>query len=156
MYKNIDAARTLGISNATITKKVKRKGLKKEVFEELMRGKFTPSRPNNFFITRIAEINRDLNKKEGVNLRNPYLEALSDLNNIIRDNRNTSLSDGEVKFFEDAQPVETTPISALQSNTNPIVNSQITDAPPVLAASGQNQNLTKPLEIKDVFNRGIV
>ena len=148
MYKNIDAARTLGISNAAITKKVKRKGLKKEVFEELMRGKFTPSRPNNFFITRIAEINRDLNKKEGVNLRNPYLEALSDLNNIIRDNRNTSLSDGEVKFFEDIQPIETAPATtSQQSNVNPIVNSPISGAgvnPVVLGPSGTNTALTKP------------
>ena len=31
-----------------------------------------------------------------------------------------------------------------QSNTNPIVNSQITGTTPVLAASGQNQVLTKP------------
>jgi len=152
MYKNIDAARTLGVSNAKITNKVKRKGLKKEVFEDLMRGKFTPSRPNDFFITRIAEINRDLNKKEGVNLRNPYLEAISDLNNIVKDNRNTSLSDGEVKFFEDAQPIETAPISSIQSNINPIINSQITDAPPVLAASGTNQNLTRPVQLRDVFD----
>ena len=144
MYKNIEAARTLGISNAKIANKVKRKGLKKEVFEQLMRGKYTPTRPNDFFITRIAEINRDLNKKEDINLRNPYLEAISDLNDIIRDNRNVSLSDGEIKFFEDIEPVEVAPISALQSNTNPIVNSQITGTTPVLAASGTNQALSKP------------
>ena len=109
-----------------------------------MRGKYTPTRPNDFFITRIAEINRDLNKKEDINLRNPYLEAISDLNDIIRDNRNVSLSDGEIKFFEDIEPVEVAPISALQSNTNPIVNSQITGTTPVLAASGTNQALSKP------------
>jgi len=146
MYKNIDAARKLGLSNAKIANKVKRKGLKKEVFEDLMRGKYTPSRPNDFFIKRIAEINRDLNKKEGVNLRNPYLEAMSDLNNIIRDNRNVSLSDGEIKFFEDVEPVEVTPISALQSNTNPVVNSKIEPSSPQLAASGMNQALTKPFD----------
>jgi len=147
MYKNIDAARTLGVSNAIISKRVKRKGLKREVFEQLMRGKFTPTRPNDFFITRIAEINRDLNKKEGVNIRNPYLEAISDLNNIIRENRNISLSDGEVRFFENAQPVEIAPtITSQQSNINPIVNSPISGAsanPAVLGSSGTNQNLTK-------------
>jgi hypothetical protein len=144
MYKNIEAARTLGVSNAKITNKVKRKGLKKEVFEQLMRGKYTPTRPNDFFITRIAEINRDLNKKEDINLRNPYLEAISDLNNIIRDNRNVSLSDGEIKFFEDIEPVEVAPISALQSNTNPVVRSNIEPSNVQLAASGMNQALTKP------------
>ena len=125
MYKNIDAARTLGISNAKITNKVKRKGLKKEVFEQLMRGKYTPSRPNDFFIKRIAEINRDLNKKEGINLRNPYLEAMSDINKLIRDNRNTSLSDGEVKFYEEPKtPIiqETPQIFQKPLPATPLVN----------------------------------
>ena len=74
------------------------------------------------------------------------------LNNIVKDNRNTSLSDGEVKFFEDAQPIETAPISSIQSNINPVINSQITNAPPVLAASGTNQNLTRPVQLRDVFD----
>ena len=72
-------------------------------------------------------------------LRNPYLVVILDLNDIIRDNRNGSLSDGESKFFVDIEPVEVAPISALQSNTNPIVNSQITGTTPVLAASGTTQ-----------------
>ena len=46
--------------------------------------------------------------------------------------------------FEQESEIGITPISALQSNTNPIVNSQITGTTPVLAASGQNQALTKP------------
>jgi hypothetical protein len=104
MYKNIDAARTLGISNAVLNRKVKRKGVKEEVFDQLMRGKFTPTRPNDFFITRLGEITRDLNKLEGVQVRNPYFDAIKDINKIVAENRNTSLSDGEVKFFEDAEP----------------------------------------------------
>ena len=100
MYKNIKAARTLGVSNYILEKKIKRKGLKKDVFNQLMRGIFSPTRPSEFFITRTSEINRDLNKKEGVNIRNPYFEAISDINRIISENRNVSLSDGEVKFYE--------------------------------------------------------
>jgi len=140
MYKNIDAARKLGLSNAKIANKVKRKGLKKEVFEDLMRGKFTPSRPNDFFITRIAEINRDLNKKEGVNLRNPYLEAISDLNNIVKDNRNTSLSDGEVRFFEDIQlPV----VDQEPRITTPNLSASSV-SPNIISAQGQNVSSTLP------------
>jgi hypothetical protein len=104
MYKNIDAARTLGVSNAVLNRKIKRKGVKKEVFDQLMRGKFTPTRPSDFFIERLGEITRDLNKLEGVQVRNPYFEAIKDINKIVAENRNTSLSDGEVKFFEDSEP----------------------------------------------------
>ena len=35
MYKNINAAKTLGVSNATLVKKVKRRGVKKDVFNQL-------------------------------------------------------------------------------------------------------------------------
>ena len=103
MYKNIDAARTLGISNAVLNRKIKRRGVKKEVFDQLMRGKFTPTRPSDFFIKRLGEINRDLNKLTETQIRNPYFEAIKDINKIVAENRNTSLSDGEVKFFEDVE-----------------------------------------------------
>ena len=104
MYKNIDAARTLGVSNSVINRKVKRRGVRKDVFDQLMRGKFTPTRPSDFFIKRLSEINRDLNQKEGVQVPNPYLEALPELNKILLDNRNTSLLDDEIKFYEDPEP----------------------------------------------------
>ena len=42
------------------------------------------------------------------------------------------------------------------SNTNTIVNSQLTGTTPVLAAAGTNTNLTQPLKIDDVFKTGIV
>jgi len=128
MYKNIDAARTLGVSNAVLNRKIKRKGVKKEVFDQLMRGKFTPTRPSDFFIKRLGEITRDLNKLEGVQVRNPYFEAIKDINKIVAENRNTSLSDGEVKFFEDAEPpvIEqepriTTPNLTSPASVNPAV-----------------------------------
>ena len=104
MYKNIDAARTLGVSNSVINRKVKRRGVRKDVFDQLMRGKFTPTRPSDFFIRRLSEINRDLNQKEGVQVPNPYLEALPELNKILLDNRNTNLLDDEIKFYEDPEP----------------------------------------------------
>ena len=135
MYKNIDAARTLGISNAVLNRKIKRKGVKKEVFDQLMRGKFTPTRPSDFFIKRLGEINRDLNKLTETQMRNPYFEAISDINKIVADNRNTSLSDGEVKFFEDAESpvieqeprITTPPLNTVNINPN-IVNAQSQNA----------------------------
>ena len=82
-----------------------KRGVRKDVFNQLMQGKFTPTRPSDFFIKRLAEINRDLNKLEGTQVRSPYFEALPEINKIILDNRNLSLKDDNVKFFEDVEPV---------------------------------------------------
>ena len=62
MYKNIEAARTLGVSENIIRDKIKRKGLSKNVFNQLMQGKFTPSRPNKFFIERNEKVSNKLGK----------------------------------------------------------------------------------------------
>ena len=140
MYKNIDAARTLGVSNSILNRKIKRKGVKKEVFDQLMRGKFTPTRPSDFFIKRLGEITRDLNRLEGTQVRNPYFEAISDINKIVSENRNTSLSDGEVKFFEDIQlPV----VDQEPRITTPNLSAS-SISPNIISAQGQNVSSTLP------------
>ena len=105
MYINIDAASTLGVSNIVIERKVKRKGLRKAIFADLMRSKYTPNKHSEFFVNRISEINNDLNTKEGVSVPNPYFQAFSGINKIISENRNIYLIDGEVNFFEEEKPV---------------------------------------------------
>ena len=140
MYKNIDAARTLGVSNSVINRKVKRRGVKKDVFDQLMKGKFTPTRPSDFFIRRLSEINRDLNQKEGVQVPNPYLEALPELNKILLDNRNTNLLDDEIKFYEDPEP----PVIQQEPRiTAPPLNT-VNISPNVVGAQGQNVGLSLP------------
>ena len=140
MYKNIDAARTLGVSNSILNRKIKRKGVKKEVFDQLMRGKFTPTRPSDFFIKRLGEITRDLNRLEGTQVRNPYFEAISDINKIVSENRNTSLSDGEVRFFEDIQlPV----VDQEPRITTPNLSASSV-SPNIISAQGQNVSSTLP------------
>ena len=140
MYKNIDAARTLGVSNGVITRKVKRKGLSKDVFSQLMRGKFTPTRPSDFFIGRMSEINRELNKLEGTNLRSPYLEAIQDINKLIRDNRNVSLYDGEVSFYGDIEP----PVIEQEPRITTPNLSASSISPNIISAQGQNVSSTLP------------
>jgi len=140
MYKNIDAARTLGVSNGVITRKVKRKGLSKDVFSQLMRGKFTPTRPSDFFIGRMSEINRELNKLEGTNLRSPYLEAIQDINKLIRDNRNVSLYDGEVSFYGDIKP----PVIEQEPRITTPNLSASSISPNIISAQGQNVSSTLP------------
>ena len=140
MYKNIDAARTLGVSNGVITRKVKRKGLSKDVFNQLMRGKFTPTRPSDFFIGRMSEINRELNKLEGTNLRSPYLEAIQDINKLIRDNRNVSLYDGEVSFYGDIEP----PVIEQEPRITTPNLSASSISPNIISAQGQNVSSTLP------------
>ena len=157
MAKDIEAMRQLGMPDYKIRKELaKRRGLSKNVVSSLMLGVYTPKRPSDFFITRMGEINRDLNRKEGTSIPNPYIKALPILNGIINKNRRIDLIDGDLSMsnlnFERSIPQSTSQMS----NTNTIVNSQITGTTPVLAAAGTNTNLTQPLKIDDVFKTGIV
>ena len=103
MNQNIVAARQLGVPEYKIRQKVKRQGISKDVFNDLMRGVYTPARPSSFFIKRMSEITRDLNNKERIDLPNPYFESLPTLNKIISENRNTDLTTGQLKFPETEQ-----------------------------------------------------
>ena len=92
MAKDIDAMRELGMPDYKIKRELKkRKGISKKVISDLMLGVYTPKRPSDFFIKRTGEINRDLNKKEGNNIPNPYIKALPSLNRIINRNRRKDL-----------------------------------------------------------------
>ena len=140
MYKNIEAARTLGVSENIIRKKVKRKGLKKEVFKDLMNGVFTPVRPNAFVIKRTSEINRDLNEKEKVDLPNPYIESLPEIIDLINNNRRKSLLDEDIDFAEPPKPVESI------INEPVVPQASLTTAPidpNVLTQPIQNKKLTQ-------------
>ena len=145
MAKDIEAMKQLGMPEYKIRKELeKRRGLSKNVVSSLMLGVYTPKRPSDFFITRMGEINRDLNKKEGTSVSNPYIKALPTLNGIINKNRRIDLIDGDLSMsnlmFERSTPQALSPMS----NTNSVVRTNITGTTPVLAASGQNQALTKP------------
>ena len=110
MYQNIEAARTLGMSDSKIRRTIKaRKGIKKKVVNELLRGVYTPSVPSDFFQKRVREINRDLNEKEGVDTPNPYTIAGPFIRKIINENRNTNLLEDNPVFpnFEILQPQAT-------------------------------------------------
>ena len=101
MYQDIEAARTLGMSEGKIRNKVKaRKGLSKEVVNDVLRGVYTPKKPSSFFITRMAEINRDLNQTQGVDIPNPYYQALPTLIEIMNQNRKISLLNDTPKLLD--------------------------------------------------------
>jgi len=106
MYKNIVAAKTLGVSNAKIRETTKRPGIKKEVLENLYRGIYTPDVPSKFFEERISKINRDLNKKEGVDVPNPYYQARPLILQTMRNNRRLKLLDNEFKFLDIPSTIE--------------------------------------------------
>jgi len=101
MYKNIDAARTLGVQDYKIRAKIKRKGLSSEVASDLMLGVYTPKKPSDFFKKRIGEITRELNQKEGVDTENPYIISIPDINEIINSNRRLNLLEDSPSFFEE-------------------------------------------------------
>jgi len=116
MYANIEAARDLGVPEYKIRKTITRRGIPKDVLNNLFQGVFTPDRPNKFFVTKMSQINRDLNQKEGVNLPNPYFKALPEVNELINGNRRISLSNGNLSFYRerDNQQQSLTPIEPLK------------------------------------------
>ena len=147
MYQDIEAARTLGMSNSKIRREIqKRKGIKKKVVNDLLRGVYTPNSPSNFFEDRIRKINRDLNEKEGVEIENPYIIASPFIRQIISENRSINLLEDSPLFpnFEIPQPQITqqepritTP--NLNVPTGTIVNNQTQNV--ISTASGYNVNL---------------
>jgi hypothetical protein len=155
MYKNIEAARTLGVSENTIRTKVKRKGLKKEVFKDLMNGVFTPIRPNAFVIKRTSQINRDLNEKEKVDIPNPYIETLPQINELINNNRRKSLLDENIDFIETPESTEAIinePVMPQASLTTAPINPSLINTKPadISPQSGLTENeealLSNPLD----------
>ena len=92
MYKNIQAMETLGMKKYKIRNEIaSRKGIKRDVIDEVLRGVYNPQYPSGFFIDKIGEINRELNRTERVSLPNPYFKALPFLSKVIRKNRRLSL-----------------------------------------------------------------
>ena len=101
MAKDVEAMRNLGMPDYKIRKEIeKRKGLGKDVVNDLILGVYTPKKPSEFFVTRMGEINRDLNQKEGRSVPNPFYLALSSLNNIINKNRRIDLIDGSLSMSD--------------------------------------------------------
>jgi hypothetical protein len=99
MYKDVEAARALGMPDNLIRKELeKRKGLQKDVIRQIMAGSYVPKAPSSFFVNRIREINNDLNEKEGKDIENPYFIASPFIGDIISDNRNIDLLDDELMF----------------------------------------------------------
>jgi len=127
MNQNILAARELGVPEFKIRQKVKRRGINKKTFNNLMRGVYTPDRPGRFFATRMAEITRDLNQKERTSIPNPFLETLPVITDIINNNRNTDLVTGELRFPDITQPQITEPLSE-NIQTPPVVTAPINPA----------------------------
>jgi len=101
MAKTVEAMKNLGVPDYKIREKIKaRKGLNKDIVNDLMFGTYTPKRPGDFFVTRMGEINRDLNKKEGNRVPNPYFQALPSINQIINKNRRINLLEGDISFSQ--------------------------------------------------------
>lgn len=108
MYQNIEAAKTLGVPEFKIRQKVKRRGIDQDTLKQLYQGVFTPKRPNDFNIRRISEINRELNEKEGVDIPNPFYEAIPTITSFINSNRRISLTGDNLNLM-DFEPEEVAP-----------------------------------------------
>ena len=139
MYQDIEAARTLGMTNSKIRRELqKRKGIKKTVINDLLRGVYTPKQPSNFFQERMRKINRDLNEKEGVETENPYMIASPFLRKIISENRSINLLEDNPVFpnFEIPEPQITGQESRI---TTPNLTSPTSIDPNLVQAKTNNQ-----------------
>lgn len=145
MAKDVDAMRELGMPDYKIKKELKkRKGLSSKVISDVMLGVYTPKRPTNFFIERTGEINRDLNRKEGNAVPNPYFKALPVINGIMNKNRRVDLLEGNLGMSDlsfgipKQEPRITTPNLTSDASINTqVVQSQNTGS----TASRYNVNL---------------
>tara|TARA_B100000963_G_scaffold162382_1_gene141174 strand:- start:307 stop:4779 length:4473 start_codon:yes stop_codon:yes gene_type:complete len=159
MYQNIEAARTLGVSESVIRKKVRRKGLKKKVLKELYQGVFTPERPGDFTIRTIGKNNRELNEKEGTDIPNPFYEAIPSITSFINSNRRISLEENSLNLMDFEQPtlqqeprITTPPLNTVNINPN-IVNAQSQNVGSTLPANFAS--LPTEEKIKLLEDRGI-
>ena len=105
MYQDILAAKELGMPNWKIEDELKkRKGLPRDVIENLLYGQYTPKEPTKFFEDRMMDINIDLNRKEGISSPNPYYKALPFINAMISTNSNLDLL-GEYPDFAETPSI---------------------------------------------------
>ena len=121
MYQNIEAARKLGVSDSIIRKELEaRKGLPRDIINSLMRGNYLPDEPSEFFVEQMRKINNNLNEKEGIDLPNPYFEALPKIKEIINRNKNLNLLIDEIKIPEEVEQTLTSPTSSLPTPNVPL------------------------------------
>jgi hypothetical protein len=149
MYKNIDAAEILGMPTHKIRREVeKRKGIKRDIINNLLRGQYTPHEPSKFFIERMAEINRELNAVEGVNITNPYYQAVPYIREIIQSNRRLNLLVDEMNLPKQDVPAPAGPLQEKAEDLYSDINLSlggggggggITPDPNIVAASAFNQ-----------------
>ena len=144
MYRDIEAARTLGMSESKIRRMLyARKGLDRDVARDVLKGLYEPKQPSEFFKKRMAEINRDLNEKEGVDIENPYGLVRPFIREIIKANRNISLMDDYIKLPEFEEDIPD-PTGALGLKVQNML--------PGNTATPQNYNLDAG--IVQAFNQG--
>jgi len=139
MYLDIDAARKMGVSNRAIEEKLKaRKGLGKDDIESVMKGRYLPGEPNKFFIEKMQEITKDLNRKEDVSLPNPYNTARPVINSMASKNKRLNLKTDNLKVpfapmqtglsGTEVEPQNILP-AGVPSTGTPVINNQTSTLP---------------------------
>jgi hypothetical protein len=139
MYKDILAAKTLGVTENKIRTIVKRKGISNDLLNQLYSGTYTPTEPKEFFINRTAEINRDLNNKQKINIPNPYSIASPKIREFINKNRRLNLLDDQLSMPEEEQNIQQ-PQSILPTPSVPVSGLPIPST--IVAGVNQTRRLT--------------
>ena len=147
MYLDIDAARKMGVSNRAIEEKLKtRKGLNKNDIENVMKGKYLPDEPNQFFIDKMQTITKDLNQKENVSIPNPYNLARPVINSMSSKNNKLNLKTDNIKV--PFAPMQTGP-----SGTSEPQSILPATVPNTTGVVGFDQTSSLPNQQVDIYER---
>ena len=160
MYQNIQAAKTLGVPEFKIRQKVKRRGIDQDTLKNLYQGVFTPKKPNDFNIKRLSEINRELNEKEGVDIPNPFYEAIPEITSFINSNRRISLEGDNLNlmnFKEEAIQSQEPQVQVAPLQTPPVNAQLVASAPQNISSLLPNNFASLPTAerariIEQIFN----
>jgi len=134
MFKNINAANTLGVNNPDLRKEFRDRQISMDAFGRLQRGRFDPYFPSKEIIARFREIAKNLGDPSAFRL------AQADLRGLQKDFRQLDIGE---KFNEGGR------VGYAQGSGSPIIETEIKS---LLASLRSVRNELKKLTLDDDFD----
>ena len=121
MFKNINAANTLGVNNPDLRKEFRDRQISMDSFGKLQRGRFDPYFPSKEIIARFREIAKNLGDPSAFRL------AQADLRGLQRDFRQLDIGEsfnegGRVGYALGSSPITETEINSLLASLRSVRN----------------------------------
>ena len=121
MFKNINAANTLGVNNPDLRKEFRDRQISMDAFGRLQRGRFDPYFPSKEIIARFREIAKNLGDPSAFRL------AQADLRGLQKDFRQLDIGEkfnegGRVGYAQGSGPIIETEIKSLLATLRSVRN----------------------------------